>query len=274
MSSKSSNTPSPLPTDTGASDDSLARVFGDPDLVRSTSDDPVLKFISSWWRQVTVAALAALAIFYATNVFRESRQRDLQASGDAFFKLQQEFEEYRTTGAQISELNSRAEIKTDEKLQKERDELQQNREQTRKKLELGFQALADTRAPFDSLAKTYQALLAKEGGDLTPLANLATQGKWSEQTGTELSTRFISELQALTYARALLDDSAKRSEALSMLKDLATRGEFTHTVAAITVAGVATSAEERTAAKELLTTVQQRFPEQSSLIEPELSKLQ
>ena len=85
--------------------------------------------------------------------------------------------------------------------------------------------------------------------------------------------RLIAELEALAYARAVLDSKTQAAEALSILKDLAASGAYAHTSAALTIAAVAKTAEERAAALELLTEVQRGHPEQSGLLEDEIARL-
>jgi len=271
----------PPPSPSGSSDDSLARVFGDPDLVRSAGEDPVLRFILTWWRQMTVAVLAVLAVFYATSVFRETRQRDLQSSGDAFFKVQREFETFQQIQSQLA-----ARLKMQGANPSEQDkvitgELEKNRDASRKKLDDALTALSDMRAPFDRLAQLYRGLVARESGEGTAFLQGFNPRAWIEIKDASSNERFFAELEALAYARTLLDSSqldssqptAKPGEGLALLKELGSQGAYVHTSAALSVAALANTPEERAAALELLSKVQSAHPEQTALLEDEISRL-
>ncbi|NDC36878.1 MAG: hypothetical protein EBZ48_02365 [Proteobacteria bacterium] len=256
------------------SDDSLARVLGDPDMIRAASDDPVLKLIVGSWRQVTVITLAVVAIFYAVSVFRETKERDLQSSGDAFYKVQREFDGYRSAVAQLAAFNSKKGAALTESEKSQIAELEKTRDASRKKLEDALTALSDMRPPFGRLAVLYRGLVNREGGDVNALGSAVQSAGWSQIQDKNSPERFFAELEALTYARALIDSNARSAEALAVLSDLATQGSFTHTAAALTMATLAASGEEQAKALALLNQVRSAHPEQAELLDDEIARLQ
>lgn len=262
-----------VPPQANHSQESLAQVFGDPEMARSASEDPVLKFLVSAWRQMTVIVLGVLAVFYATNVFRETRERDLQSSGDAFYRVQRQFDAYKGLLTQIASLQGKTDAEIGDKGRAEIAELEKRRDETRKKIEDALAALADMRAPFDSLASLYRGLLSREAGDTAGLVNAINPRAWAAVNNTSSAERFMAEIQSLAYARALIDSEAHNAEALAVLKELASQGAYVHTSAALAVAAVANTPEDRKAALDLLIRLQATHPEQSELVDDEIARL-
>ncbi|NMC62495.1 MAG: hypothetical protein GYA55_04935 [SAR324 cluster bacterium] len=83
----------------------------------------------------------------------------------------------------------------------------------------------------------------------------------------------IAELQTLLSARSKLDNPETSMQAKASLKRLADEGVFVQVSAAISYARVALNPDEKREALTLLSSLQERQPEQAQLIEPELRRL-
>ena len=97
---------------------------------------------------------------------------------------------------------------------------------------------------------------------------------WEEVGAHRGAERFTAELGAMIKARQLLDETSTVTEGRELLAALAERGEYVHVSAALSLARIAESSDERAVALEVLTGLLNRTPEQTELLTPEIERLE
>ena len=241
----------------------LAEVFGDPSLIKSTEDDPILRYLSNSWRQILTTCLAFAALFYIVNNFVQTRKNSQRASGDLFVQVQNDY------GALRSLIDS-PQVPTEESAKVEREKQIKD---LSSRVEQGLASLGDARAPYPNLARLYRGFMLSLTGDIqtasTTLNTLSEELK--DKEGVD---RLISELAKISLARMKVDSAADKTAAQAELSQLVSSSEYVGAVAALTSAGVSSSEEEVKRSADLIKQVLEKHPEQAPILENELKKLQ
>lgn len=250
----------------------IGKFFGDPFAEKVAAEDPVFRFISKNWRNIVTSVVAAVAIFYAYNVFQETQRSAMESAGDGFIQVQREFDSYVGLVASLSDAKKK-DLEKDAKAKEEVEKLQKQVDDAKKRMQNSIEALSNTREPYVRLAVLYRGLLARESGDAQALKGIFSATAWAEIKNLNSNERLLAELEGLAYARALLDSDSTVGEARSLLKRLSIEGNFVHVAAGLSLAAIASSQAERKEALSVLGQINDAHPEQNSLLRDELNRL-
>lgn len=246
-------------------------IFTDPALVRAKQEDPFFKFISQHWRNLLVAAVVVLGGYYVVTRLQTTQYESQVSASDLFGKAQESFTEVVTLEERLRAFpavptDPKADPKVVETQAKERADLELKLKEANEKLSQRVAALNDVKAPYNYLASLYNSFKAARVGDL---AGVDTH---SRQVGSEGNSIF-AELSQLAAARVLLDDPNRRAEGVKKLLDLASASNYVSVSAAVSLARVANTSEERTQAIRVIDTIITQSPEQTDLLKEDLAQL-
>ena len=272
-------------------------IYTDPSIANSAvasavRDDPLFRFLAQSWRSVVVVVLAIAAAWYGWRGFQSTREESVRHAADIFSRLRIEFEELNRLNAEratvlkeVAELeqniaspaaapkrgeNAKAGVVANaEEQQKEIDQKRARLEEiaatvtkTRERAQQTSLLLTDAREPYRSLAALYQVLIQADGSSAVPPPA-------ESAAATELA--LVQELQTLAAARRELE--VNRAEGIERLVGLAESAHYTRAYAALILAQIADSEQERVRAREIIEGVQRNFPDQSALLDGELRRL-
>ncbi|RMG41076.1 MAG: hypothetical protein D6719_09320 [Candidatus Dadabacteria bacterium] len=269
------------------SKDQSHRIFEDPAISEAIKEDPLFKFLSEYWKQVLVIVAAAVAIFYGREAYNRNYLIAMQHGGDQLATLRKEYAEYEGMLAELEDLKTKVQNQAGKKDAKAlKDKKSEGTSEDQKKLADLEKRLKDKREqvlemagyleqshpPYPQIGKIYKALVARHDGNLEQLKALLGGFNW-QQTPEDDPARFYAENAALVLARSLVDDKESYSQARSILKNLAEKGLYAAVPAALTLARISATDEEKAEARMALEDLIKRQPEQVELIEPELNKL-
>lgn len=220
-------------------------------------EDPFARFLLEGWRQVFWVVIAVFAIVYIKNAYLKNQETNQQYSADRFVQVRNEMEQLDTASAK------------GDQAKKEEGKGAATNEEAAKKVSEGLRALQDAKDPYDKFEPLYAQLLSqKTGGKAAETANISQLPAAEDSTG-----RMVAEFQLLVNARGKLKLPETIADGKAVLKSLASEGIFANVDAAISVARLAKSPEERTEAMSILQEIQNRHPEQAKLLAPELQRL-
>lgn len=228
---------------------------------RAKVEDPLVRFFATNWRVLMVLAVAAALAGLGVKLVGDMK-RERQAEGAAAYTAT--FESMEDV---VAARNGLAKASDDESRKKAEAELESALSRARSDLA----ALFSMNSPYSEIAALYQKILGFYTADQS-LVNASAAADW-HQLKSGSSERFFAELGAFIEAKALLDDAQRRAEGLAKLKDLALTGEVAQVASAVVMARVATGAEERNAAKEVLAYLEGNQPEQRELLKDSLAAL-
>lgn len=250
------------------------RIMADPVLAQGLEEDPLLKWLFANYHYFLYAILAVVAANYIVNTFRASKESEMRQAADAFSTVREEFDRYSALQLTVSGLKAKPDASKEgsedaKSLAKSEGELKQVKD----KLNESLNALGDSAPPYDSLAKLYRGLsLIVAGEAVSARQALSDVGDWKALSeGAE--QRFFAEHAAAALARALVDQEKSYAEGRTMLKELAERGSFANVSAAITLANISVTPEEKKEALGALEKLKNLHPEQASLVKAEIEML-
>ena len=249
-------------------------IFEDPAITRSLKEDPVLRVITRWWQPILIAVLAVVAASYARNKFTETYNASLGDAAALYVRASTELGEVETAARERREAAEAATKagEKDEAAAKKLSEADSKVRESRRKLVEAMASLADAQAPYGGVADLYKGMLAVRDGGVADVKEAVEASARFESAKSE-TDRFYAELRALVLARALLDDDRSLSEGRARLKDLAAKASFVNVSAAITLARIAVTAEERAEAKAVMEAIISAHPEQASVLEDEFARV-
>jgi len=204
----------------------------------------------------------------AYNTFNTTREQKKAAATELFGQVREQYEAVVTKQTQLATQQAELAAKSDvEKKDAEGkiQELSKELEDLRQKTKLMIASL-DSPAPFDLLGRLYGGLLAARFGEYetTKAALIANQWEIVGRAGSP--ERFAAEMATLGLGKALTDSEPFLAAGKAALFALAERGEFAAVPAAASLSSIASSPEEKTKVRELLTTLRGRFPSQEKFI--------
>ena len=281
------------------------RIFEDPAIQLAAKEDPIFIFFQNWWRQILVVVAIVLAYQYGVDKFRQTYEASMKRSSEVFSRVRSEFNELKgfsrqleknstelatlksklvakgNTETPLKEGEPEANKDTNEADQKQIDQIekrlsdaQKNFNESKRKLGQYLEALADAKEPYSQIAVLYNGLVAHTSGDIEAMKSVLSGFSWESVTDLESNDRFLSELAASSLARALLEEDATYEEGKALLTKLANQGYYTHVTAAVTLARLAQTADEKKEVATILESILSKEDEQTNLIEPELERLQ
>jgi len=251
-------------------------IFRDPALAESTDNDPLVKFIVKNSKYLIALLIAAPLIFFGINNYQETNLLKRQSATRLYSEIRDQFSNYQSlqielTKARVDLEKAEKDKKTEleSKIKKDEDTLREGRQRADKMI----QSLGDTAIePFVGLARLYAALFAIQDGDVPKAQNLIGTPQWeSAEAGTP--ERYVGELSELVAARSLLNDPLTEDSARVRLIKLASNGTTAKLSAALTLARVAHTDEQKKGATDILNQVKQAQPEQAKYIDPVLEQL-
>lgn len=260
-------------------------IIDDPDIQQVISEDPLFRFLTTWWRQLLVLALAIALGVYAKQRFEQSREFRLSEAADILSRVHSQYEGLLAARSEIKRLEGeKAKKGAADQKEAQNQELQKIDEQltkaqtdfneSRRLMSEYVTALSDSVAPYDSLAKLYSGLLSFVGSEPQKAAEElgGLSALWKEQDAKD-HTRLVSELAALSTARMLVDQEASYAQGRSQLRQLAQSAHYVRASAAVALARISETAQEKDEARPLLEGVISQYPELAEQLQPELSAL-
>lgn len=250
-------------------------IFGDPTIARAIAEDPVFRFLAKSWRQLAIVVLAIGAVFYAKYQFERTHDVRMAEASNVFSKVSSEYSRMERSLGELKEVTAgkSGEGASAEEPAKKRGKLEDDLKEIRRKMSDLLAAMQDTRAPYDALAALYRGLTGQLSGDLSDLRSVISGVRWSEYSERQSKERFISELAGLALARGLLDADSTYAEGRQLLQALAEHGRFVEIAAAIGLARISFSKEEKAQALMVLERLASSRPEQRELLKQDISRL-
>lgn len=265
-------------------------IFLDPALANA-AQDPLLGYFVKRWRPILLVIVAVFAGAYIRQTFRNSYELSLGQSADGFSKVRTEYAEMRAHEARIltlrdEEKKAAAKENKDEKKEdatkreeaaKKRTEeiasLEKKISENRERLNQFVRAMGETEEPYKTIAKVYQGLIAGDAGDLAGMKSAYAGLKFDPSLG-DSTDGFYRELASIALARKLLDSPDGAAEGKEMLSNLAEKGSYVNVSAALTLAHIAVSDDDKKKTAEQLLKLVTAHPEQAKFLESEIKRLQ
>jgi hypothetical protein len=253
---------------------------GEMTLEQRVVEDPLLRFVSNYWKQIIVVLAAAAVILWVKNVFETTHTEAMRSSADAYSTVQDEFASLLSLQADLAKAKQTAaqkpasdakDAKTDPNAEVEK--VSQQFKEAKEKLGKSIEALSFAKAPYSSMSKLYAGLSASLDRDAAGARSALGDLVLTENSAAKQSQDLIHELATIVLARTLVDDEKGYSEGRALLKLLTKNGDGVGVSAAISLARVSNTDAEKKEATEILTDLQNRAPEQNALIEKELQAL-
>jgi hypothetical protein len=236
-------------------------------------EDPLFAFLKQSWRSILVVLVLAIAGPFVWGKFQSSYEDSLGEAGDVLAKVQSAYsallsaEAERTTAATTT---SNTPDDSAEKVKK----LDEKVADATRTMTSQLMALEQEGEPFASVAGVYRSLLARRVSGVSPSGTLpsVTALPWKLEP-EQSSARFFLELREFVDARGLLDTPSAKRAGQERLAELAKSSTYQQVAAALVLARIAESAEERTRARDLLKAIESQTPKQGELVKSALQGL-
>lgn len=236
-----------------------------------THEDPIFRYIAESWRQILVGVLIVVAVLYARRAFIETQDQDARRSADALSKVQAQLDRYVSLKSSPPPIDPKLSKEEQDKILKAHsDQLTEISSQ----LNQAITSLGDTRAPYQTLAPIYRAIAAKEEGNTQKaLSELSLVDPFASDPTADPAGRLVGELSAILRARILLDQSGKENEGREIMKTLGEKGSFVRVPAALSLALLANSPEDKAQALSILEAIVRDEPSQEPLLSSAIERL-
>ena len=252
-------------------------IFTDPAIAEAAQDDPVIQYFVQNWRSILTVVVAIPLLMFGYNTFRSTNEAKRAAASATFGEIRNVYTGIQTEDEQLrtakKDLEKGDAAKKDE-LTKKVTELEGKISSDRDRIGKMLQSLEETGIqPFPVLARLYRGLLAARDGNSAQVRTLLGGISWENVTPVDSNERLVAELSALVAGRSLLDtpDSVKEGQAL--LLKLAQQGQFTRTQAALALAAVAETPEDKSTALAAIEKLQADQPEQQKFLTDAVDRL-
>jgi hypothetical protein len=186
---------------------------------------------------------------------------DIQTGYKAIVQKQQEL----TTLTR--ELSAESDAKKKEEAQQKVDAGTKDLKQLHDRTKLVIDSLNSPK-PFDTLAQLYRGLIAARFGDYPTTQSVLASTAWETIGSADSAERMAAEFAVLGLSRALVDAPDSAALVKNILSNLAAKGNYASVQAALTLATVASTPEEKASALNLLNDVSKRFPTQEKFLAP------
>lgn len=252
-----------------ASSRARRNIFEDPAIVEAGRNDPFIRFISSNWRLLLVLLVAVgLGIVGYSQVTATTLQKQAEATR-ALRDMQQAYQEVVEEREVLVTAQADERAAKDDKARAEASERVKKAAETLKLKEDRLLAKAselETNPSFATFSGLYRGLVAAGRSDFGAVQAALGAQSW-ETVGTQRSPeRAAAELAVLGLAKALSDSEQHLEAAKQALKGLAERGDFAAVRAAVALAALATTPEEKAQAKAIIGLLQARLPSQQKFL--------
>ena len=250
-------------------------IYTDPALKLSVADDPLARFIARSWRQLLVAMLAAGAIWYVANSFKETHLASLKTAADTFARVRDSYSELQASDRQRLLITAKAAAsKTpDAAAEKELAALDTKITDQEKNIAAQLDSLADAKEPYRTVATVYRSLMVGRSGDIAAMQKIFSPRAWEGIKELTSPDRFMAEFGAIAQARLMIDNPTVAADGEKLLHDLVERGSFVSLSAASTLGALAQTDEQKQEVIALLNGLKERRRDQLALIDQELEKL-
>jgi len=258
------------------------RIFSDPTLQQTMAEDPLLKYFKENWRQTLIILGTACALYFGYQTMHETYVQSMQRAGEIYSNLHKQLLVLDTEKSDLSKAVSEQDEKNRDAKASDQDkqaalkkvsDAQTELNKSQDKLKEMLTALSDSREPYKSIAQIYRGIFALRNGDLAGAKDaLSAAAAWKTQKA-DTKERFYAESAAFTLAGALLDQDNGLQEAKGLLRDLAGEGGYLSVPAALRLARIAVSPEEKSEAISILESLKAKQPTQNTLLDAELSHL-
>ena len=261
---------------TSGSDDD--RLYRDPALDQSTpSEDPLVRFLGKNWRFIVAAVAVYGLVWYGQVVYRQAQSRRAERASEGLARVRESYEQLVSAqesliAAQRGGAKDDAPKADDAKRATEVNDAQLRRDEARAALDERLKILSDQGGAFERMAAVYDTLSRAAIGEMVADPELASAKGWIGVNPND-AERALAEARAYLSAKSLLTKPETRQAALSGLTSLAKEGAYLNAAAAISLAAVAVSTEEKGNAREGLRAVRTAHPEQSDLILEETKRI-
>lgn len=263
-------------------DPSSKRIFEDPAIAEALNEDPLFRFLSEYWKQVLLIVGAVFVFIYGKGVYQDTYTSSMRHAGDLFASLRSEYAKYEGLVQEHKKLASAApeveeaanEVEGDAKKDAQKlAEVKENLSAAEERVQELIKYLSESRPPYTSISKIYAGLVARQKGELGELRAALSGFDWMGVSESNSVERFYSEVAALVMARALVDDEESYQKSRGLLAELAKDGEHVDVSAALTLARISLTEDEKSQARGVLESVVSNHPEQAALLESELKRL-
>jgi hypothetical protein len=240
----------------------------------AASEDPLFKFLSSYWRPIAVIVIAVFGANYIYEAFQETYEARMRRAADVYLNLQQEYSRLKELERDLDLMPDQVaaeevEAKADEAAKKEEDraKLLEKRNEHIKNINDYLAALETEREPYNLIGDLY-ANLSKSPSDEKVVDPAVASLAVTEQSLEELdANRLIKELKAFALWRRQLDNDEQREKAVAGLEELARNGVFVNLASALTLINLSENDDKKQELVSLLQGIVEKTPEQRSLIE-------
>ncbi len=246
-------------------------IFEDPAIAQAAKDDPVVRFISQNWKTVIGALIAVALSMIAYNSFKSTAEQKRASATQTLIDIQQGYKAITDKQESLTTLAKELLVESDPK---KKDELQQKIDadtkelnQLRDRTTLVIDSLKSPE-PFDMLAQMYRGLMAARFGDYATTEKILSATSWEAIGSPDSAERMAAELAALGLARSLVDAPSSGEMVKSALTNLASKGSFAAAQAAVTLATIAVTPDDRAKAREVIDGVSRRLPSQEKFLAP------
>ncbi|MCB0334295.1 MAG: hypothetical protein KDD55_12390, partial [Bdellovibrionales bacterium] len=185
-----------------------SRIFDDPTIHQTVTEDPLFVFLQKWWRQLVGLGIAVFGVMYARDAFHETYVTNMRRAADIFAGVRVSFGELDTLSSAVEQKKgdvdlakaALGETPTQEQkdaLAKAEEELKQAQDDYKKSLEQfdnSLTALADERSPYKELGTFYAGLQELRHGDLAAAEQKLSGLEWQGTQHRDPSMQFLGEL--------------------------------------------------------------------------------
>jgi hypothetical protein len=246
-------------------------IFEDPAIAEAAKDDPVVRFISRNWKTVIGALMAVALSMVAYNSFKNTAEQKRATATQTLMDIQQGYKAITEKQQELTTLtkdhSSETDPKKKEQVQQKIDAATKELNQLRDRTTLVVDSLKSPR-PFDMLAQLYRGLIAARFGDYAITQGVLSSTSWEAVGASDSAERMVAEFAVLGLARSLVDAPNSREPVMGALGNLASKGTFAAVQAAVTLATIASTPEEKVKAREVVGEVSRRFPAQEKFLAP------
>jgi len=243
-------------------------IFTDPALARAKDEDPVVKFIATHWREMLISVVVVLGGYYVYNRYQTTQYESKVSAADLLVKAQESVDEVTVVKQRLQIIESNPADKTKPE---EVENLKKRLLEAESKLSQRITALGDLSGEYGALSSYYQIVAALKENKLEDAQKILTTVLGQGESNSD--TDFVTELAELMVARAALDTDQGQAKARAALMSLAKNSRFIHAAAAVTLARISRTDQEKKEALDVLNEIKANHPEQTDLLTEEIDHL-
>lgn len=268
------------------------RIFRDPALDATTpSDDPLVRFVSKYWRLLLLFVVAYGALWYGQIVYRQAQARRADRASEGYVRARESFDQFlsaqralitaegasaaasKSPATDTPQTTADAEKDTQSKLSEQLESAKKSRDEARTALVEQLKIVTDQGGTYERIAGLYGALAQAAAGEGRAAESAVSQFTGWRELKPEAPDRILAELAAYLRAKIRLGLPDGKMGAAGELTELAGEGRYLAAAAALALASAATTDEQKASTRDLLQRVRSAHPEQADLLNQELKRL-